>query len=70
MFHLKGCPKCKGDLEVRSDRYGSLQRCLQCGWVKDIPDVIATFSWLDMDSTDNRRAGIGGVPVELVIGKE
>ena len=70
MFHLKGCPKCKGDLEVRSDRYGSLQRCLQCGWVKDIHGVIAAFSWLDMDSGDNHRAGICEVPAEMVAREE
>ena len=39
MFHLKGCPKCRGDLFFEKDFYGSYFRCLQCGLMMDVVDV-------------------------------
>ena len=36
MFHLKGCPKCRGDLFFEKDFYGSYFKCLQCGLMMDI----------------------------------
>ena len=36
MFHLKGCPKCRGDLFFEKDFYGSFFRCLQCGLFIDV----------------------------------
>ena len=36
MFHLKGCPKCRGDLFFEEDFYGSYFRCLQCGLMMDL----------------------------------
>jgi hypothetical protein len=28
---LKACPRCKGDLYLDSDAYGTYRKCLQCG---------------------------------------
>ena len=36
MFHLKGCPKCRGDLFFEKDFYGSYFKCLQCGLFVDL----------------------------------
>ena len=36
MFHLKGCPKCRGDLFFEKDFYGSYFKCLQCGLMIDV----------------------------------
>ena len=33
---LKHCPRCKGDVGIRSDQYGRYMHCLQCGYLKDI----------------------------------
>ena len=36
MFHLKGYPKCRGDLFFEKDFYGSYFKCLQCGLMIDL----------------------------------
>ena len=36
MFYLKACPKCRGDLVVEQDFYGSFFRCFQCGLNLDV----------------------------------
>ena len=36
MFHLKGCPKCRGDLFFEKDFYGAYFKCLQCGLMMDL----------------------------------
>ena len=36
MMFLKACPKCRGDLLLRGDVYGSYVTCLQCGFLKDV----------------------------------
>ena len=36
MLQLKACPRCKGDINVNRDMYGSYRQCLQCGYMKDI----------------------------------
>ena len=37
MLLLKTCPKCKGDLQLRSDSHGKFISCIQCGYAKDFP---------------------------------
>ena len=36
MILFKACPRCRGDLQARSDMYGDYNECLQCGYVRDI----------------------------------
>ena len=36
MFYLKGCGKCKGDLVLEEDFYGSYLRCMQCGRIAEV----------------------------------
>ncbi len=35
MIYFKACPRCEGDINVRTDWYGEYMECLQCGWSKD-----------------------------------
>ncbi len=36
MFHFKACPKCKGDMYLDRDPYGSYLKCMQCGRLVDL----------------------------------
>ncbi len=36
MVQFKACPKCRGDMHVNRDVYGSYKKCLQCGLMEDI----------------------------------
>ena len=36
MVHLKGCPRCGGDIHINRDMYGEYRECLQCGLIQDI----------------------------------
>lgn len=36
MMYLRGCPRCKGDLQVNRDTYGSYRKCVQCGHIEDL----------------------------------
>ena len=36
MYYFKGCGKCKGDLYLEEDFYGSYLKCLQCGRITEI----------------------------------
>ena len=38
MLMLKACPKCKGDLQLVGDIYGSYASCLNCGFLLDVPE--------------------------------
>ena len=41
---LKACPRCRGDVHVNRDVYGTYRECLQCGHIVDIdgPDDLLT----------------------------
>ena len=36
MFYFKACDKCKGDLFLDRDAYGSFLKCLQCGRLVEV----------------------------------
>jgi len=36
VFYFKGCPRCKGDVYVEKDSYGTYRKCLQCGRTQDL----------------------------------
>ena len=52
-FWLKGCPRCHGDLSMRSDVTGPYVECMQCGmelsplqesflrWTGNVPEDLA-----------------------------
>ncbi len=35
MLLLKTCPRCHGDLQLRSDMAGKYLSCIQCGYTRD-----------------------------------
>ncbi len=37
MLLLKTCPRCHGDLQLRSDMAGKYLSCIQCGYTRDYP---------------------------------
>ncbi len=40
MWKLKGCPKCNGDIFLEKDVSGWYERCLQCGYNRDMLSVV------------------------------
>ena len=38
MIKFKLCPKCRGDLYLAEDIFGKYVNCLQCGFLKDLPE--------------------------------
>ena len=36
MLYFRSCPRCKGDMHVNRDMYGTYKECLQCGNMIDI----------------------------------
>jgi hypothetical protein len=36
MIKFKACPKCKGDLRIERDSYGSYVQCFQCSRLVDL----------------------------------
>ncbi len=38
MINFKACPKCRGDIHVAEDIFGKYLSCLQCGYLKDLPN--------------------------------
>ena len=44
MLKLKGCPKCGGDVQLDNDHYGWYEQCIQCGFMRDVPNIIEVKS--------------------------
>ena len=38
MLELKGCPRCRGDIQYDRDLYGVYKQCIQCGFLVDVDD--------------------------------
>ena len=36
VFYFKGCPRCKGDVYVEKDSFGTYRKCLQCGRMQEL----------------------------------
>ena len=39
MMYFKECPKCHGDLYAAEDIHGRYLSCIQCGYLRDEPQV-------------------------------
>ena len=39
MWNFKGCPKCQGDIFVDEDIDRSYEKCLQCGYERELVRV-------------------------------
>ncbi len=40
MVRFKSCPRCKGDVLLDRDVYGWYQHCLQCGYQRDLKNIV------------------------------
>ena len=41
MLHFKTCPKCiTGTVEHNYDTHGAFAQCLNCGFMRDLPDGV------------------------------
>ena len=40
MIKFKLCPRCRGDLYLAEDIFGRYLSCLQCGYLKDVPNDV------------------------------
>ena len=55
MFYFKACSKCRGDLTLEKDSYGSFLKCLQCGSYVEVEEVQGQRSVLN-GSVSNKVA--------------
>jgi len=42
MVNFKSCPRCKGDMHVNTDMYGTYRECLMCGYMVNLREVVKT----------------------------
>ncbi len=40
MLRFKSCPRCKGDVLIDKDEYGWYEQCLQCGYQRDLTNMV------------------------------
>lgn len=40
MWNFKSCPRCRGDIFIDRELGGSFEQCLQCGYLRDLPDTV------------------------------
>jgi len=40
IWRLKGCPRCRGDMVLDRDEWGSYEQCIQCGYLLDVPNAV------------------------------
>jgi hypothetical protein len=40
---LGGCPRCHGDVYIEKDNEGSYERCLQCGYVRQVTGIVGMY---------------------------
>jgi hypothetical protein len=51
------CPKCGGKIFFDRDSYGWYEKCLYCGWLRDLPGI-------ELNTSDKLRRGGRSRPVE------
>ncbi|MBM3947765.1 MAG: hypothetical protein FJ312_00710 [SAR202 cluster bacterium] len=47
MVHFKSCPRCKGDMHINTDMYGSYKECLMCGHMVNLREVAMAGTAVD-----------------------
>ena len=45
MWKFKSCPRCGGDIFVDSDQHSWYEQCLQCGYLRDMPNTVETYQY-------------------------
>ncbi len=56
MLYLKGCARCKGDMHINRDMYGSYRECLQCGYMVDIDEPNKLLESLNLTAEKKKVA--------------
>ena len=51
MFYFKACRKCRGDMTLEKDQYGSFLKCLQCGTYIEVEEIQSDRSVLNGSSS-------------------
>ncbi len=59
MWRLKGCPKCKGDIFLEKDIDGWYERCLQCGYNRDLETIVEVKEQPSVRKREPAIAGAG-----------
>ena len=45
MLYFRACPRCRtGTVEHSNDAYGGYLQCLNCGFMRDLPDPALSFN--------------------------
>lgn len=45
MLYFRACPRCRtGTVEHSDDAYGNYLQCLNCGFMRDLPDEVGMFT--------------------------
>ena len=55
MIRFKLCPRCRGDLYLSEDMFGKYLSCLQCGYLKDVVDLVEPPSTASVVEDDEAR---------------
>ena len=55
MLELRACPRCEGDLHTNRDMYGSYKQCIQCGYMRDIPNKDLILKSLNLDDYNKKK---------------
>jgi DNA-directed RNA polymerase subunit M/transcription elongation factor TFIIS len=55
MMFLKACPRCRGDLYINRDIYGTYLECVQCGYIRDLAEETASRLKATADSLEAER---------------
>jgi len=55
MVFLKACPRCRGDLYLDRDIYGTYLECVQCGYIRDLAEEAASRMEATADSLKVQR---------------
>lgn len=55
MWYSKSCPRCRGNIVIDEDVNGRFEKCLQCGYERDI---VKTFSIKSNPSDKETKMGI------------
>jgi hypothetical protein len=55
MGSSKNCPRCRGNIVIDEDVVGRFEKCLQCGYERDI---LRTSSATDNRPAEKSKAGV------------
>jgi hypothetical protein len=57
MWRFKSCPKCNGDVFLEKDSSGWYERCLQCGYNRDLKCIVQVKERPSGKKKEHSKAG-------------